>query len=371
MPKKPTARRADPAATDPRTILRSIAADPETPASVRAWDLSRPDWADRLRAGKSLLPDLPHLNHAEADRAIALFDGLRLPDVHGLPKLEQAGGDWFREIIRALFGAVDPVTRERHIRGLFLLAPKKSGKTTLGAATMLVALLMNTRPRAELLLIAPTLMVADLCFAQCCGMAAAAGFLGKDADVRMRMQEHLRCLTDLDTGAKLRIKSFDASVLTGTRPAAVLVDELHEIARSPDARRIIGQLRGGLLSNPEAFLAFISTQSDMPPAGVFRSELNAARATRDGKISSDVLSVLYEFPDDMIQSGEWRDSKNWPMVTPNLGRSVTLDRLVTDWERAQNDGDEEIRRWASQHLNLEVGLALRSDRWAGADFWER
>jgi hypothetical protein len=33
--------------------------------------------------------------------------------------------------------------------------------------------------------------------------------------------------------------------------------------------------------------------------------------------------------------------------------------------KAQGTG--EIVRWASQHLNIEIGLALRSDRWVGAE----
>jgi hypothetical protein len=37
-------------------------------------------------------------------------------------------------------------------------------------------------------------------------------------------------------------------------PTGVLFDELHEIARVAAAERIIGQLRGGLLPNPEGFL---------------------------------------------------------------------------------------------------------------------
>ncbi len=58
------------------------------------------------------------------------------------------------------------------------------------------------------------------------------------------------------------------------------------------------------------------------------------------------------------------------MVTPNLNRSVTLDRLIEEYQTAVDSGDGELRRWASQHLNVEIGLGLRADRWPGAEFWE-
>ena len=59
------------------------------------------------------------------------------------------------------------------------------------------------------------------------------------------------------------------------------------------------------------------------------------------------------------------------MVTPNRDRSVSISRLEEDWEKAKLKGQGEIVRWASQHLNIEIGLALRSDRWVGADYWEQ
>jgi phage terminase large subunit-like protein len=335
------------------------------------WDLSVPDWRERIRAGQSLLPDLPELDWARAKRAIAIFNKLRLPDVPGTPALAEAGGEWFREIVGALHGSVRPGTRERMIREVFLLAPKKSSKTSYGAALMETTLLMNERPRAEFLLIAPTVSLAHLAFGQALGMIDKDpdGFLPK----RMHVQEHLRRITDRRTKATLEIKAFDTSVLTGVKPAGVLLDELHEIAKNPAAERLIGQLRGGLLPNPEGFLIFITTQSDEPPRGAFRSELMVARAMRDGRAQGAMLPVLYEFPEDIAEDrGDppaWQDSKNWWMVTPNRDRSVSIARLEEDWEKAKLKGQGEIVRWASQHLNIEIGLALRSDRWVGADYW--
>jgi len=336
-------------------------------------DLSCADWGERIRNLRSLVPPAAHsINAAETARATRIFDKLRLPDVPGTPALADAAGAWFREIVGVLLGAVDTETGERVIRELFLLAAKKSSKTSYGAALMMTALLMNKRPRAEFLLVAPTQAVADLAFMQAAGMTQIDpdGFLQK----RMLVQEHLKCITDRRTKAQLKIKTFDTSVLTGVKPAGVLIDELHEISRNAKAARIIGQIRGGLLPIPEAFLAFITTQSDEPPAGAFRAELNMARAIRDGlagAAGAAMLPVLYEFPPDIAKDRQqWQNPAHWPMVTPNLGKSITIDRLVADYETATYKGEEEIRRWASQHLNIEMGIGFTTDRWAGADFWE-
>jgi phage terminase large subunit-like protein len=57
------------------------------------------------------------------------------------------------------------------------------------------------------------------------------------------------------------------------------------------------------------------------------------------------------------------------MVLPNLGRSVTLDRLIEDFETAKQTGEAEVVRWATQHLGIECGVGLHSDRWRGCDYW--
>lgn len=336
------------------------------------WDLSCPDWQERIRAGRSLRPTLP-LNEAEAARAIGIYNMLRLPDVPGTPSLREAGADWFREIVGAVFGSLDDTTGERMIREVFNLVPKKNSKTTNGAALMMTALLFNERPRAEFVLTGPTQEVADLAFSQAQGMIECdeTGFLQK----RMHVQVHIKTITDRRTKAKLRIKTFDASVVTGPKPAGVLIDELHEIAKIKDAENIIGQLRGGMVSQLESFLIFITTQSDKPPVGAFRAELMQARAIRDGTLKGvPMLPILYEFPPDMQKGGDqaaWRDASNWWMVTPNANKSIRVERLVSDYTAAQAKGEGEIRRWASQHLNIEIGLALMSDAWAGTKYWER
>ena len=143
------------------------------------------------------------------NRAVAIFNKLRLPDVIGAPALAEAGADWFREIVGALHGSFDPTARERMIREIFLLAPKKSSKTSYAAALMVTTLLMNQRPRAEFLLVAPTVSLAHIAFSQALGMVDKDpdGFLRK----RLHVQEHLRKITDRRTKATLEIKAFDTT----------------------------------------------------------------------------------------------------------------------------------------------------------------
>ena len=325
------------------------------------WDTSRTDWRERIKAGKSLMPDLP-LDKNKADRALAVFKKLRLPDVAGNPYLEDAGGEWFFDAVRALFGSYDEKLNERHIRELFLMVPKKSSKTTYAAALLLTAVLVSPRPRAEYIFIGPTQEVADLAFKQAAGMIELDPVLS----AKFLVQYHIKRLVFRPTGAFLKVKSFTTTVVTGTKPSGVLIDEIHVMGQMNNADRVLGQLRGGLISQPEAFLVNITTQSERPPAGVFRAELMKARAVRDGTLKAPILPLLYEFPDKI----DWKDQKNWWMVTPNRGKSITVERLIPDYEQAVASGEEEIRRWASQHLNVEIGLALLSDRWIGADFWE-
>ena len=332
------------------------------------WDFACPDWEARLRACRSLLPNLP-LDAGEASRAVEIYNRLRLPDVPGQPAMAESAGEWQRDIVRAIFGSLMP-TGQRMVAEFFGLVPKKNSKTTTGAGVMVTALLMNQRPRAEFLLVGPTQKIADLAFQQASGMIDAdpEGYLQK----RFQVQEHLKTIVDRRNKAKLKIKTFDMRVMTGSKPAGVLIDELHLLSNVSFASRVIGQIRGGTIANPEAFLIFITTQSDEVPAGVFKAELKYARGVRDGRIKgARMLPMLYEFPESVQTdpARPWADPANWPQVLPNLGLSITVDRLVSEYQTAKEKGDEEEHRWASQHLNIQVGLALHSDRWRGADYW--
>jgi phage terminase large subunit-like protein len=330
------------------------------------WDTSCPDWEQRLLGGRSLVPDLP-LNLAERDRALRIFNRLKLPDVIGLPPMSTAGGDWFRDIVGALFGAYDPISNRRMIQEFFLLVPKKNGKSSYAAAVMVVAMIVNRRPSAEFLLISSTKTIADIAYKQAAGTIRA----DPELDKLFHLQQHIRQITHRKSGATLQIKAADTDVITGSKSTGILVDETHVFSKKSNAADIFLEIRGALAARPDGFMIQITTQSKDPPSGVFKEELSLSRDVRDGKIQLPRLAVLYELPEALAKDGGWKDPTYWPAVNPNLGRSVDVEFLKNQLLTAEREGTGKLALLASQHFNVQVGLALRTDSWVGAEFWER
>ena len=73
---------------------------------MTGWNFACADWEQRLREGRSLVPDLP-LFQDKADRAVRIFDKLCVPDIEGQPPFAVAAGEWFRDIVRVIFGSLD------------------------------------------------------------------------------------------------------------------------------------------------------------------------------------------------------------------------------------------------------------------------
>jgi phage terminase large subunit-like protein len=333
-----------------------------------SWDTSCPDWARRIMAGQSLVSDLP-LFPNEVKHGLSAFKRLRLPDVIGTPTFGEAMGDWVFEVVAALFGSYDPETHKRAIQEYFLLVPKKNGKSVLAAGIMVAAICRNRRPDAEFTFLAPTIEVAGISFRSARSMVKLDPTLSRV----FHIQDNIRRITHRKHGSFLQIKAADVDVVTGGKPLGTLIDETHLFATKSHAADIFLEIRGALASRPDGFLIQITTQSKAPPAGVFKSELARARDVRDGKLTlpKPLLPVLYELPHRIAADSGWENEQTWPLVNPNLGRSVDAEFLRSQLIDAKRKGQGDLALFASQHFNVEIGLSLPGDRWAGAEFWEK
>lgn len=331
------------------------------------WSTACPDWEDRIVKGKSLIPFAP-LFPDEAAASMRVFDDLLIVDAPGSPRMGDAARPWVRGFAEAIFGSYDSDAGRRLIAEYFLLISKKNAKSTTAAGVMLTALIRNWRESGEFGILAPTMEAANNAF------RPARDMIRRDEELNdlLQVQDHIRTITHRQNGSTLQVVAADSDTVTGKKWIGTFVDELWAFGKKPGAADMLLEATGGMASRPEGFVIYASTHSNEPPAGVFKQKLEYARKVRDGEVIDPAfLPVLYEFPKAMIASGACRDVKNFYVTNPNLGASVDEAFHARKYKEAQEGGEEAVRGFLAKFANVEVGLNLRSDRWAGAEFWER
>lgn len=330
------------------------------------WTTACPDWERRIVQRESLIACPPLFPSVAAD-AWEMCSNFILTDVAGQPLLGEASLPWLRDFVMTVFGAEDPDTGRRLINEFMLMVSKKNAKSTIAAAIMLTALLMNWRQSAELLILSPTKEIADNSYKPIRDFIKADEELG----AMLKVQDYFRTITHLETGATLKVVAADSDTVSGKKASFVFVDELHEFGKQAKASNMLLEATGGLASRPEGFVIYATTQSAEPPAGVFKTKLKYARDVRDGIIKDrKFLPVVYEFPKPMLESKAYEDLENAYITNPNWGASVDIERITQLHSQAKASGEQEFKEFMAKHLNVEIGLNLRSDRWTGADFWE-
>lgn len=330
------------------------------------WTTALPDWQGRIVRGESMVPGKP-LFDTPAQIALKVFKELKLVDVIGSPKIGDVTRQWVYDFVMAIFGAYDPVTKKRLIKEFFLLISKKNSKSTLAAGIMMTALILNVRQSCELAIIAPTKEVANNSFLPMRDMIRADAELS----AMFNISEHTKTITHLGTNATLKVIAAENDSVAGLKATYVLVDELWVFGKRQGADSMLREAKGGLASRPEGFVIYLTTMSNESPAGVMKEKLDYARMVRDGEVHDpEFLGALYEFPRLMLDKQKHLDPKWWYITNPNLGASVDESYLLSDYRKAKVAPEKSVLQdFMAKHLNVEIGISLRANRWAAAEFW--
>ena len=332
---------------------------------MAAWSTACTDWESRLLDGRSIIP--APIFPDQAVQALAVFKELRVTDLPGKPTFGECSEQWVFDFVAAIFGAYDAETGKQLIREYYLLISKKNTKSTIAAGIMLTAIILCWREEEEHLILAPTKEVADNSFKPAAGMIRA----DEELSALFQIQDHIRTITHRITRASLKVVAADTDTVSGKKSGRILVDEHWLFGKKANAESMFMEATGGQVSREEGWVIFLTTQSDEPPSGVFKDKLDYYRNVRDGKIvDNKSLGILYEFPESVIKEKGYLNPANFYITNPNIGRSVSAEWLEDKLKKDKEKVDGAFQQFLAKHLNVEIGLNLRSDRWAGADFWE-
>ena len=331
------------------------------------WSTACKDWESKIVKGESLMPCKPLFPHV-AEHALNIFKSLIAVDVMGSPTMGEISREWVFEFVAAIFGAYNPDTQRRMIKEFLLLIPKKNSKSTIAAFIMLTALILNDRRSAELIVLAPTKEVADNSFNPMRDAIRA----DDELSALINISEHTKTITHLGTQATLKVVAAEANTVGGKKASWILIDELHLFQKNPHANSMFREALGGMASRPESCVIYLTTQASETPCGVFKQKLDYARDIRDGiKENQRFLPLIYEFPKRMIENDDHLKPENFHITNPNYGSSVDPEQLLDDYEQAKDADEAELRDFLAKRLNVEIGMNLRANRWAGAEFWNQ
>lgn len=257
-------------------------------------------------------------------------------------------------IIASIFGFLNAKTRLRKHRSVFILLPRKNGKSLIAAGIALYMTFADNEAGAEGYCGASNLSQANEVFTPAKRMAELSpGFV--DA---FGVEVMAKSIFSQDSGSKF--VPVIAKTKDGSSPHIAICDELHQ---AKDATQIQA-FRTGMGARRQPLLLVIST-AGFHQAGICRTEQLDAEAVLKGSAVDDRLfSAIYTIDQD----DNWRDFACWQKANPNIGVSITEEYLRGEYEKAlQSPANQAFAR--TKYLNQWVASAngwLNQVDWAKA-----
>ena len=259
-------------------------------------------------------------------------------------------------LLCAVFGFTDKANPWiRMVRNASLFAPRKCGKSELGAALALYFLWFGeqgtqvfsiARDRNQASLILSTAMVF---------VRNAPSFLANEYTVRAFD------ITCSRTGGYYKALSKEASKGSGDglNPELVLADEASQLPRE-----LIEVMESGMVARASPLMFSLTTASAVL-VSKFRENLEYQKNILDEVAADDpsFFAMIYELDASM----DWKDPKTWPIVNPMFGVSVFPEAIEQRVKEAQSKPSM-INEVLTKSFNLFVSS---ESAWLDLRHWEQ
>ncbi len=261
-----------------------------------------------------------YLDEAAGEKVIQFFESC-LTHVRGKLKGTPFKLDmWLRSIVGHLYGWKNTCTKQRRFQELLLFVPRKNAKSLLACGLALVELIMGDPNSPELVIgSGDRLQAAQM-------LDTIKLMIKNEKELKTRLEVYKNIIKYPARDGWLKVVSSEAYNLHGGNFSACFVDETAVVKR--DLVEVMSTSQG---SREEPL--FINTST----AGYDRHSILYEKYEYAKKLQSGIINdpsffgVIYEIEKD----DKWDDEKTWYKANPGLGRSIKLDFLRRECERAK------------------------------------
>jgi phage terminase large subunit-like protein len=261
--------------------------------------------------------------------------------------------DWQRFVVGSLFGWYAEEGHRRYRIGYVEIA-KGNGKTPMGAAIALYALVADGEAGAEVYSAATSKDQAAICFND------AKEFVRSCKPLLNRLSLGLANIGFLQTSSFFRPVSAEGRGLDGKRPHVVIVDELHE---HPNAT-VVEKMRAGTKGRTRALILEI-TNSGYDQTTVCFEHHDYSIKVLQGVIENDAWFAFIAALDK--KENPFENPACWIKANPNMGVSVTRQYLE---EQVREGKDLPSKRNLVLRLNF-CRWTEASETWVDLDHWDQ
>jgi len=256
------------------------------------------------------------------------------------------------------FGWLKKGDNLRRFREIFLLVPRKNGKSIKGAALGNYMFAADGEAGSEVYSVANSLKQAHEVFRPAWLMTAALPDYRKHFGIELGG-------TRKNPGNIFSLKNnsrFEALIRKpgdGASPHAWIQDEYHE-AKSEDSYDT-GKTGMGSRSQPMMIVVSSAGTNTASPCYVLQKQVE--KILSGETVNDEIFGIIYSIDKD----DDWTDFKNWEKANPNIGVSVSKDFLKSQLKTGvQNSRKQNIIK--CKHLNL---WSNAGSAWLNMVEWEK
>jgi len=301
----------------------------------------------------------PNYDSERADRAVHFFQEY-LTHTKG-----RWGGQRFyllpwqeHQVIRPLYGIINPDTGLRQFRVCYICIPKKNGKSEIAAGVALELLGADGEAGPEVYSAACDKIQASLVFDVAKQMVRQDQRLHR----KLKIVDSTKRIMAPSSAGFYRVLSSDVKTKHGINAHGVIFDELHA---QPNDRLWKVLTKGSMDARSQPIL-FVITTAGGEDSTVWKEEHDYCEQILNGTVDNpEVLPVIYSLP----LEEDWEDEENWKKANPSMGDGpehiFNIDRMRAMFIEAK-EKPSEVNMFRRLRLNQCLSDATKfidMDKW--------